>query len=200
MNVRQPSRLAVALLEWFVPDNEPLTGDLVESSRDRSRAWLWRQVLLAILARALFQVRTHPRMTAEALLVSFAMLALLGFHAVVAASLINHLLVLNDTTWVAVTGQYGQWQGPATAVAFVIAIFIGRTIGRFHREHRIAAVLAFSASATVGAFANLYFFVPNVLLQPFVPSATLQTAIAMVFVAGLFVGIGSRSVCEPLPS
>jgi hypothetical protein len=48
------------------------------------------------------------------------------------------------------------------------------------------------------------------LLQPILPQAALQTMVAMVFVAGLFVGIGSRgnvaktfqagSPCEPLRS
>jgi hypothetical protein len=197
---RQPPRLAIALLERCVPDNEPLAGDLLEASRERSRAWCWRQVLLAILGRAIFRARANPRLTAEATLVSFAMLALLGFHAVVAASLINHLLVLNDMAWIGVTGQYREWQLPATAVSFAGAVLIGRAIGRFHRDHRLTAVLAFGASATAGAFANLYFFVPNVLLQPLVPSVALQTGVAMVGVAGLFIGIGWRSVCERLPS
>jgi hypothetical protein len=196
----RPPRLALALLERWIPDNEPLAGDLLEASRQRSRAWFWRQVLLAIAARVLIEIRTNPRTIAEASIVSLAMLALLGFHAVVAASLINHLLVLNDTAWVEVTGRYPQWQAPATALAFVAAVIVGRGIGRFHRAHRVAAVLAFSAAATAYAFLNLYLFVASVPLQQVVPSAAWQTATAMIFVAGLFAGIGSRSLCEPLHS
>jgi hypothetical protein len=192
MSVAQPPRLALALLEWCVPDNEPLTGDLVESSRHRSAVWFWRQVLFIILARATFGLRTHPRPTLQALLVSLALLALLGFHAVVAANLLNHLLVLNDVNWMETTGRYQRWQLPSTLLAFVAAALIGRIVGRFHRDHRIAAVLAFSASATIGAYFNLYFFVPKTLLQPLLPRVALQTLVAMVFVAGLFVGIGSR--------
>jgi hypothetical protein len=199
VSTRQLPRLAVALLERWLPDNEPLAGDLLEASRERSRAWFWRQLLFAIASRALLLARTNPRPMAETTLLSLAMLALLGFHAVVAASLINHLLVLNDTAWVGVTGRYHDWQMPATALSFGAAVLLGREIGRFHRQHRIAAVLAFSASATLGAFLNLYLFVPNIL-QPLVPYAAWQTAVAMVFVAGLFVGIGSRSLCEPLHS
>lgn len=49
MTAVQPPRLAVALLNRFVPDNEPLAGDLVEEfRRRRSRLWFWRQVLVAI--------------------------------------------------------------------------------------------------------------------------------------------------------
>lgn len=46
----QPPWLAVALLNRFVPDNEPLAGDLIDEFEARqSRLWFWRQVLLAIL-------------------------------------------------------------------------------------------------------------------------------------------------------
>jgi hypothetical protein len=46
---RRPPRLALALLERYGPDNEPLTGDLIEEFAFRqSRSWLWWQVLAAI--------------------------------------------------------------------------------------------------------------------------------------------------------
>ena len=44
-------RLALALLERFVPDSEPLAGDLVEEFEDRpSTVWFWVQVLVAVAA------------------------------------------------------------------------------------------------------------------------------------------------------
>lgn len=46
---RRPPRLALALLERYGPDNEFLTGDLIEEfSIRQSRPWLWWQVLAAI--------------------------------------------------------------------------------------------------------------------------------------------------------
>ena len=49
MTSRQAPRLALALLERFVPDSAPLAGDLIEEfERRQSRAWLWWQVLAAI--------------------------------------------------------------------------------------------------------------------------------------------------------
>jgi hypothetical protein len=46
----QPPRLAIALLNRFLPDNEPLVGDLLEEFAVRkSRVWLWRQVILALV-------------------------------------------------------------------------------------------------------------------------------------------------------
>lgn len=50
MTGSEPPRLAVVLLHWFLGDNEPLTGDLIEGFAARqSRFWFWRQVLLAIV-------------------------------------------------------------------------------------------------------------------------------------------------------
>ena len=51
MRDRHPPRLALALLERFAPDSEPLAGDLVEEFERRpSSAWFWVQVLAAIAA------------------------------------------------------------------------------------------------------------------------------------------------------
>jgi hypothetical protein len=58
MKTPQPSRLAVALLNHFVADNEPLIGDLFEEFRTRqSQVWFWRQVLVAILISSRQDVR-----------------------------------------------------------------------------------------------------------------------------------------------
>ena len=55
----QPPRLAVALLNRFLPDNEPLVGDLLEEFATRkSRVWLWRQIVLALLMSS-FQKRVE---------------------------------------------------------------------------------------------------------------------------------------------
>jgi hypothetical protein len=62
MSRSEPPRLAVALLHRFIPDNEPLVGDLLEGfSIRQSRLWLWREVLAAIVIRALQPPdRAHP--------------------------------------------------------------------------------------------------------------------------------------------
>jgi hypothetical protein len=199
MRSSQPSRIAFFLLERLVPDNEPLTGDLREESRDRSATWLWRQVLFAVLGHVMVRVRTSPRMTTEGVLVATALLALLGFQAVVGATLMNHLLVLSDPAW-GQTGQYQPWQRYVIVPSLAVAVLAGRVIGRLHRTHRVAAALALSMSATIAASLNLMLFVPNVFLQPFLPQAGVQTLVATVFIAALFAGIGSRSTCESQPS
>ena len=48
---RPTPRLALALLERFVPDSEPLAGDLIEEfERRQSVLWFWWQVLGAVAA------------------------------------------------------------------------------------------------------------------------------------------------------
>jgi hypothetical protein len=180
--------------------NEALKGDLVESSADRSIAWFWHQVLSALLAQAMWCVRTTPRMTTEALLVATALLALIGFNAVVVANLLSQLFLLNDANWILDSGRYSGWQIYATVPLFAIAVMSGRAIGAFHREHRVWAIFGCGLSASTAAFVNFYLFVPTVPFQPFIPNPAQQTAVALLFAGGLFMGIGSRSSCEPLPS
>ncbi len=83
MKGRRPTRLAIALLEQLVPGNDPLAGDLLEEWRERSDAWLWRQVLFAVLTRTIVDVRTKPRVTIESALIATALLAVLGFQSLV---------------------------------------------------------------------------------------------------------------------
>ena len=55
MRIRKPPRLALTLLERFVPDSAPVAGDLVEEfDRRQSRSWFWWQ-LLGVLAMASFK-------------------------------------------------------------------------------------------------------------------------------------------------
>ena len=196
-----PSRIAVALLEHFVRDNGPLAGDLLEECETRSGFWLWRQVFCAVLVRTMSRIGANPRTTIEAVLVAVAMLALLGFQAVVVATLMNHLLVLHDgaaraLAWIPPAGRYEAWQGWFTGPSFAVALLTGRAIGCRPPSRRGATVLCAGASAAAAAFLNLYLFVPNVLAQPLVPDAALQTAATMVFIAGLFAGAGSRTSCQ----
>ena len=153
MSARHSSPLPVRLLDRFVAD-EALRGDLVESSADRSTTWLWRQVLSALLAQTIWCIRTMPRVTTEAVLVATAMLALIGFNAVVVANLLSHLFVLNDAAWIMESGRYSQWQIYATAPLLVLAVLSGRAIGTFHREHRVWAILGCGLSASTAAFVN----------------------------------------------
>jgi uncharacterized protein (TIGR03435 family) len=196
MNPHEPPQLAVATLEWVLSDNDPLAGDLLEAARTRSRVWLWWQILMVVVSHAFAELRQRTRITTEAVLVSTAMLALLGFHAVVGASLMNHMrLMYNADSIIATThaSPHHGWQGTGAIVAALFAIAVGRMIGRIHRQHRIAAAVVFSASAVGAAFLNLFLFVPLTVLEPvwIPPDAALQIVASMLFIAGLFIGIAT---------
>lgn len=194
MTAHLPPRLAVFILDYFLAGDEPLTGDLLEAARTRSRCWFWGQVLLAVVIRALSAIRGHTRVTVETVLVGTAMLALLAFHAVVAASLVNRLWLMSHTETIAAgVGRYEGWHTVAAMVAFLVAIAVGRAIGRFHREHRLAAAGLSSVSAVAAAFVNLSLFVPQSPIQPafMPPGAEVQIVESMLFIAGLFIGIAT---------
>jgi hypothetical protein len=141
----------------------------------------------------------NPSWPPRGYLVTTAMLALLGFCTVVVATLMTRLIVLGNA-WSPQTGRYQALQLYFTVPAFAGAILMGRAIGRLHHNHRVICVLGCSITATIASCLNLYLFVPNVLRQPLVPHAATQIAVGVVFIAGLFVGIGSGSLCEPQSS
>lgn len=62
MKRSHPPKLALTLLHRYVPDNDPLVGDLVEEfAAGRSRVWFWRQALTAIAIHAARpRDREHP--------------------------------------------------------------------------------------------------------------------------------------------
>jgi hypothetical protein len=195
MNTRRPSRLAVALLDHCIPGNDPLTGDLIETAHHRGDAWFWRQVLLAILTRPLSAWRADRGSTTATALVALSLLAVIGFQAVVAASLVNQLLILNDPSWLASRGHYQSLQPWFAFGSVIAAALAGRAIGAIHRMHRVSAVLAFGACATLLAVLHLLLFIPNAPLEPLLPQPAVQTAVTMLFVGGLFAGMGSRTTC-----
>ena len=67
-----PPRLAMLLLDRLAPPDEELAGDLVEEYQSgRSRAWFWRQVLIAIAVGAARSARIQSRRTVGAILVGW---------------------------------------------------------------------------------------------------------------------------------
>ena len=195
---RRPSRLAIALLDRFV-SNEALKGDLVEQSLDRSGTWLWHQAVRAVLSEAISSLRSTPRSTAEELLMAMAMLTLIGFNAVVAATLLDRLLLLNEVPW---TLRAASHTGQLYAIAVLLPATVlgGRAIGRLHRHHRVWSILGCGLVASTATFVCFQPVLRAAPLQPFLPSPLQQTAIALLLAAGLFAGILSRSMCEPLSS
>jgi hypothetical protein len=86
--VRVPPRIATWLLERFGPGyrNDSLVGDLFEEyQRDRTRAWYWKQAIVAICIGQVTSLRKSlPQLAASALLCFLTEAA--GFLGVIALS------------------------------------------------------------------------------------------------------------------
>jgi hypothetical protein len=194
MTAKRAPWLGVALLHQLLGDNEPLVGDLIEECPHRSRAWFWRQVLFAVLARAIAgasaSLREPQRLAGG--LTSFAMFIVLSFQVVVAGSLLDDLiqrLDLAQVIWI----NRPEWLVFVVLLSLPAAWVIGRAMSRLHWRFRVATVLVCGASAAIVAAVTL-----SVLRQEgtgfFFPSAARQTAAAMVFVLALLVGGSSSSL------
>jgi hypothetical protein len=90
MTARGPSRLALAILDFFVPDTAPLKGDLLEEfEARRSQGWLWRQVIGAAVrqpAASWLPGELHLPLVGTALLV------LVSFEVVLVTNVMFRLL------------------------------------------------------------------------------------------------------------
>jgi hypothetical protein len=196
MTLRQPPRLGVLLTKLLPQSDEPLVGDLIEGHVDRSNGWFWRQVLFAVLLRTIDRVRIPFRhATLEVALTSMAMLAVVGFEAVVAASLLDHLFEQLGFAWVTQSSLQLRRFASFTALSFVLALVVGWLAAGVHRRSRLVVVLACSASATLMALLTLYLSSPGPM-RPFLPSAVRQVAAAMVFIIGLLAGFKLPPVRE----
>jgi hypothetical protein len=194
VTLRHPPRLAALLTRLLPHEDEPLVGDLIEGHVDRSNGWFWRQVLFAVLLRAIRRARIPLRhATVEMALTSMAMLAVLGFEAVVAGTLLDHLFEQLGFALVTQASLQLRWLASFTALSFVLALVVGRLAACVHRRSRLVVVLACGASATLMALLTLYLSSPGPM-RLFLPSAARQVVVGMVFIIGLLAGFKSQPV------
>jgi hypothetical protein len=175
----------IALLDHLLRNNEPLVGDLIEEWPRRSRAWFWRQIMFAVLARAMTAtwatLRQPQRL--EGGLASVAMFIILSFQVVVAGSLLNDLIQRVDRTQLTRI-DHPEWLVFVVPLSLPVAWIIGKAMSRLHRRSRVATVLVYGASAAIVAAVTL-----SVL------NSEATGFAAMGFVLALLVGSSS---CSPL--
>ena len=152
MTPRRARWSGVALLQQLLGDNEPLVGDLVEECANRPNAWFWRQVVYAVLARAVTGASASLRepLRLEGALTSLAMFVILSFEAVVAGSLLANViqqLGRAQLTWM----NHPEWFRRGVLLSLPVAWVIGTAMTRLHWRSRIATVLVCGASAAVVA-------------------------------------------------
>lgn len=125
MNAHHPSRLALAVFDCFVADNEPLKGDLIEEFETRrSQWWLWRQVIGAIVCQR--GLRALPRERTDLIVLGAAVLVLLSFEAVFMLASMH-----------------------APLVAIAASVPTAWLISRFHQRHYALSRSAFAVSVMV---------------------------------------------------
>ena len=183
--------LQIARLPFLLGDDEPLVGDLVEEWPRRSNAWFWRQVVFAMLAKAVATasaaLREPQRLTG--MLAACAIFLILSFQVVVAGSLLDDLIRRVDRTQMTRI-DHPEWLLFFILLSLPLAWFMGRAIGCLHHRSRAATVVIAGASAAlVGAVTVSVLSATD----SFFPSAAQQTAAGMVFVIGVLIGSSSRS-------
>jgi hypothetical protein len=184
MTVRATPRLRIALLNWFLDNNEPLAGDLIEECAHRSRTWFWRQLMFALLARtaagAAAALRDPARLVAP--LASLAMFMVLCFQVVVAGSLLASVLPRTR-----VAGH--EWLALVVLLSLPVGWATGNLTRRLHARSRVATVVLCGASAAViGLVTHSVLTSAGAVIFP---ALGVQAMAAMVFVSGLVVGADS---------
>jgi hypothetical protein len=146
LTTRPTSRLRICLLSWFLGDDEPLAGDLVEECLHRSRTWFWRQLMFAVLTRTATGAAASLRDPAQLVgpLASLGMFIVLCFQVVVAGSLLAGVLPLTRI-------DRPEWLTFVVLLSFPIAWVIGRAMNRLRERSRLSTVLLCGASAAVAA-------------------------------------------------
>ncbi len=201
MTGRRQPRGARRLLERVVRD-DALVGDLLELAAERPPRWLWWQVGTALLRQCWTALSESPRRTVESALVGTALLALLAFASLVAATLLLRLLTLADSTWAADSGRLGAHPAVARLAAGCAGALLLFAAGRQLARCRCGFTpLALGCAAVVTAVAclDVYLFVPASAAQVFPADAAWLLAALAAGIAGLAAGIESRSSCAPLP-
>ena len=158
MTIVQPPRIATALLKRLAdgPQCEALIGDVMERYQTQQSAlWYWRQVVRAIVACAVEEVRENAGLTVRAIAVWYLLAWIAGQFAMVVYHglgrwmwnwTVAHDLDLLRVLW------FGrpQWQSPPFLVMTCVnQMIIGWIIARLHRQHRAAAVLTCGAVSLV---------------------------------------------------
>jgi hypothetical protein len=157
MSTAQPPRLATWLLQHLAssPKPESLVGDLIEQYRNgRSATWYWRQVLTAILAGAIRDIRSHKLLAIRAVAIGW-LLALLFSFPVNWMSNASRVWLIE---WLVDTGRITFWtvfwsgQLPYALFVFVACAISGWIVARLHQGHVVAMVSVYAASLSVAEY------------------------------------------------
>jgi hypothetical protein len=195
----RPPRLARVLVDQLA--SPEVAGDLAEEFRaGRSAAWYWRQAGGAIAAAIGRDIRTSPLVPLRAIVTGWIALTILANAHQRLVDVIDRLLLPEVTAWHAswmITSQI--WVVYRVVLWFVVTAVTGWVVGRVHRRHRAAAVLAMAAAYVVQTAYYLALAALDANLWALQPPLYLVLATEVACVSGLLMGgLGLTPPPEPL--
>jgi hypothetical protein len=154
---RLHERIPEMLFERFVPANAALAGDLVEERERRGSAlWYWQQVLSAIAIAVATDIGAHRILVVRAIAVGWTTLWLFSFVGIeinrfMSGWVLDRLIVLFWTHPFPMIWATQLSTRPAMALSFLIS---GWVVGRLHRHHRPAMLIAFTLTVLAWSMYN----------------------------------------------
>src|SRR5262245_53148219 len=157
MSASQPPRLASWLLHHLAsgPQRESLAGDLIERYHyGHSATWYWRQVLAAILAGVMRDIRDHKLLAIRAVAIGWLLSVLLSFPVNWMSTAGRAWVIesLTDTRRHSFCWVFWSWQLPYALPVYVACAISGWIIARLHRGHAPAMVLLYAAAVSVAEY------------------------------------------------
>jgi uncharacterized membrane-anchored protein YitT (DUF2179 family) len=127
------------MIKWLLRDNPALLGDLTEErANGRSRAWYFRQILVAIARSMISDVRMHPVLLARAVLA--AVLTYVAFASITAIAIgILYGTLTSPQTWGKVNPLSWWIYVP---MAEIPSFVTGWLVIRTHRTCTLIAIVA----------------------------------------------------------
>jgi len=187
MRSLKPLTVANWLLDKFGYGNHALAGDLLEEfSEGRSVAWYWRQVLVAIAVGLAKEVRGHKLLALRAIAAGWAARYFILYVVAIPwwrffdGVLLAHGLKLGPSWW----RHYYLY--PGWLIECFFAASSGWFVGRLHRGHREAMVLAFLLTVQISFLPEFFRLTVDVLGdRRFLPY------LLTLFVEFIFVTVGT---------
>jgi hypothetical protein len=159
------------MIRWLLRDHPALLGDVLEErASGRSKAWYWRQILVAVVRSVFSEARRHPVLTLRTVataLAAYFVVSVIGFLAY--GFLYGYLF---PVTW----DPASRWlMIPMEVAASALA---GWIVARAHRACIEAAIVVLiSLGLVVGSLMDVWTLLANIV----------------GLVAGVFIGARPRS-------
>jgi hypothetical protein len=155
-----PPRVATWLLERFDVD-EALVGDLAEEhGRNHSRAWFWRQTVVAVIKKGAADVRSHKLLAVRAVVIGWMVESLVGWTTKqFVIPLLQGSWSWRSEVWLDAQLGFRIVPLPFLITAAIGAVVTGWVVARVHRPRAMSMLLIYMASFLlfeVGGFVNSF--------------------------------------------